>query len=139
MSKRAFTIIFSLIWLGTANHCFIQEALASKQMPADHSCCQSSRDSRQPNSSANSGNHDGCGDKICCALFAKTDRNTADLGTSIEQFLYQLSLPVSWELEIQINYRLTASVSSFAQVPPSSSAPRLFSLSLAPNAPPAQT
>lgn len=137
MLKQVFSFILAMVWLGTTNHCFIQEALASKQIPADHSCCEK-QESKESNSTPNSRADNNTSDKICCGLFAKTDRNTASLGVAVDQIFYQLYLSVSWELAAPLSYRSIPNVVSFAQAPPGGSPRLLYSLSLAPNAPPVQ-
>jgi len=121
----------AMMWLATANHCFVVEAFAKPAEPIHH-CCPQSGTKPDP-----SGPHEKNSDKACCQLFVKDTSAQRDLAVPTAAPTPILLPVISLAFDVALVAEHVSNIFSFALGPPGNLEQVLLSLTLAPNAPPA--
>jgi len=128
--NKLFSITMAVLWLATANHCFVVDAFAKRAQPI-HTCCPDSGTKQTP-----SGPHQRDSDKACCQVFVKDTNGSRDLAAPASA-LTPILLPI-----LSLVHDISLAPASGPRIVPSALGPPgelkdfLISLTLAPNAPP---
>ena len=137
---RILSLLMAVVWFGTANHCFVVEALAQTAKVSAHHCCGKPPGRRSDSPSkehAPSPTHDPSSEKACCKLFVKATQAHSEFFTPVHELLpvlLETHLPVQ---KLHVGRGSLSAHSALFRGPPSEMRCVLTSLTLAPNAPPA--
>ena len=126
--NRALSLLLAVLWLATANHCFVVTALA-QPAKALHDCCKDASEKNFPKSK--SGHH--ASNDVCCQLFVQNVKVPAELAAPA--FLPALQ-PLAVKLLEPISEQVFATLLPSCDSPPGALRKVFHSLSSAPNAPP---
>ena len=130
--RRLTSLMMALLWLATANHCYVSAAFA--QPLKQHRCCDDSNNSQQETPVP--GPHNHCSDKICCQLIINNTSSIADL-LNFTPLSLLIPLPVTLSLVTAAQpTNLQISPLPCGSAPPGHPRELLVSMSVAQNAPP---
>ncbi|MFN8392003.1 MAG: hypothetical protein U0136_17060 [Bdellovibrionota bacterium] len=117
----------AILWLATANHCFVVNAFAASPTEL-HRCCE---EKKMP-----TGSHERSSDQACCQLFSQSVRENADLLADPVSALTPVVFSIALASYLPVAELAKASAVVSAHAPPGEPERFVSSLTLASNAPP---
>ena len=121
----------AMIWFGTANHCFVVEALA-EPAKATHHCCDKPSKDHGPFQT-----HDEGSGKACCQRFVQATNANPEIVAPVSELLPILLITQFALRDLPLERNSKPDYLPLSLGPPGEMKCVLSSLTLAPNAPPA--